>query len=83
MMQIVSLSKQISLDKKGYYHTLEEAGKGGLDITAWLSWFLNTFANSLHESNWIVDRILDKVRDKNLQCLNNYLCHITFWLVTC
>ena len=61
MMQIVSLSKQISLDKKGYYHTLEEAGKRGVDITAWLSWFLNTFANSMHESNWIVDRILEKV----------------------
>jgi Fic family protein len=61
MMQIVSFSKQISLDKKGYYHTLEEAGKGGLDITAWLLWFLDTLTNAMHESNWIVDRIMKKV----------------------
>jgi Fic family protein len=61
MMQIVSLSKQISMDKKGYYSTLEQAGKSGLDITAWLSWFLDTFAKSLHESKWTFNRILEKV----------------------
>lgn len=61
MMQIVSFSKHISLDKKGYYHTLEEAGKGCLDITAWLFWFLDTLANAMHESNWIIDRIMQKV----------------------
>ncbi len=61
LMQIVSFSKQISLDRKGYYHTLEKAGKGGLDITVWLSWFLDTFASAMHESSWIVDRILQKV----------------------
>jgi Fic family protein len=61
MMQIVSFSKQISLDKKGYYHTLEQAGKSGLDITAWLFWFLNTFANAMNESNWVIDQIMKKV----------------------
>ena len=61
LMQIVSFSKQISLDRKGYYHTLEQAGKGGLDITAWLLWFLDTFANAMHESKWVVDRIMEKV----------------------
>ncbi|MBU0673317.1 MAG: DUF4172 domain-containing protein [Proteobacteria bacterium] len=30
MMQIVSLSKQINRDKKGYYRTLEQSGKNGL-----------------------------------------------------
>ena len=40
---------------------MEKAGKGGLDITAWLSWFLDTFANAMHESNWIVERIMEKV----------------------
>ena len=55
MMQIISLSKQISMDKKGYYTTLEQAGKGGLDITAWLSWFLDTFAKALHESQWTIE----------------------------
>lgn len=61
MMQIISLSKQISMDKKGYYRTLEQAGKGNLDITAWLSWFLDTLAKALHESKWTIDRIMKKV----------------------
>lgn len=62
MMQIVTLSRQISMDKKGYYSTLEKAGRNGPDITIWLSWFLDTFAKSLHESKWTIDRILKKVQ---------------------
>ena len=62
MMRIVSLSKHISMDKKGYYSTLEKAGRNGPDITIWLSWFLNTFAKSLHESKWTFDRIIKKVQ---------------------
>lgn len=61
VMQIVSLSRQISLDRKGYYATLEQAGKNGLDITPWLLWFLATFAKALQESQWIIDRIVSKV----------------------
>ena len=35
LMQVVSFSKQFSRDRKGYYATLEQAGKGdsGMDIT--------------------------------------------------
>ena len=35
-----SLSTQIEADKKAYYLTLEKTQKGDLDITGWLSWFL-------------------------------------------
>ncbi|MDW7774488.1 MAG: Fic family protein [Desulfobulbaceae bacterium] len=62
LMQIVTLSKQISLDRKGYYSTLEKAGKNGLDITPWLSWFLETVFKALHESRWTIDRIMQKVQ---------------------
>ena len=61
LMQIVSFSKQISQDRKGYYHILEKAGKGGVDITPWLTWFLDTLTNAMHESNWIIARITTKV----------------------
>ncbi len=61
MMQIVSVSKQMSLDKKNYYRHLEEAGKGSLDITPWLLWFLDTFANAMDESKWTIDRTMKKV----------------------
>lgn len=33
VMQIVSFSKHISIDRKSYYSVLETAGKNGLDIT--------------------------------------------------
>ena len=35
-----SLSTQIEAEKKQYYLKLEQSQKGGLDITAWLEWFL-------------------------------------------
>ncbi len=62
LTKVVSFSKQISLDKKGYYKTLESAGKGGMDITLWLTWFLGTFGSALQESRWIVDQVVMKAR---------------------
>ena len=35
-----SMSTQIEAEKKQYYLKLEQSQKGGLDITAWLEWFL-------------------------------------------
>jgi Fic family protein len=35
-----SMSAQIRLERKAYYDLLEATQKGGLDITAWLEWFL-------------------------------------------
>lgn len=36
-----SMSAQILKDKTAYYDILEQTQKGGLDITRWLSWFLD------------------------------------------
>ena len=48
-----SLSSQILRDRKGYYAVLEAAGKGGLDVTSWLEWFLGAlnaaFATTEHD----------------------------------
>jgi Fic family protein len=62
LMELVSFSKYISLDRKGYYSILEAAGKNGLDITPWLKWFLQTFEAALQESQWIVERVITKAR---------------------
>jgi Fic family protein len=62
LMQIISFSKQISLDKKGYYLVLEEAGKNGLDITDWLKWFLQTLTRAVHESHWIIEQVIQKTQ---------------------
>lgn len=60
LMQVVSFSKHISKDRKGYYAALEEAGKKGLNITTWLKWFLQTIIAAMQESQWIVDRVVQK-----------------------
>ena len=60
LMAVVSFSKHINLDRKGYYNALEVAGKNGLDITLWLKWFLQTLAAAMHDSQWIVERVAIK-----------------------
>jgi Fic family protein len=62
LMQIISFSKQVSLDKKGYYLVLEEAGKNGLDITCWLKWFLQTLTTAVNESQWIIEQVIQKTQ---------------------
>ncbi len=62
LMELVSFSKYISLNRKGYYNVLEAAGKNGMDITSWLEWFLQTFDAALQESQWIVERVVTKAR---------------------
>jgi Fic family protein len=62
LMELVSFSKYISLNRKGYYSILESAGKSGMDITPWLKWFLQTFEAALQDSQWIVERVVTKAR---------------------
>ncbi len=62
LMELVSFSKYISLDRKGYYNVLEAAGKSRMDITPWLKWFLKTFEAALQESQWIVERVVNKAK---------------------
>ncbi|HDK43255.1 MAG TPA: Fic family protein [Desulfobacteraceae bacterium] len=73
LMELVSFSKYISLDRKGYYRVLEAAGKNGMNITPWLKWFLQTFEAALQESQWIVERVVTKARfwQKNKNVLFN------------
>lgn len=49
-----SLSSQISKDRGNYYRQLEESQKGGLDITPWIIWFLQTFQKALLKSEELI-----------------------------
>jgi len=42
-----SLSTRIEAEKKQYYLSLEQSQKGGLDITAWLEWFLGCLGRAV------------------------------------
>ena len=53
-----SLSSQIMKERKGYYDILELCQKGGLDITAWLSWFLGCYTRALEGAINLVAKVL-------------------------
>jgi len=42
-----TLSRQIEQERKEYYTQLERQQKGGVDITSWLSWFLQCFLHAV------------------------------------
>ena len=60
LMQLISFSKQFSQNRKGYYAALEQAGKGGMDITDWLKWFLQAAITAMQEAQWVVDTVIQK-----------------------
>ncbi len=57
-----AMSASILADRAGYYRELEASQKDGLDITAWLQWFLRTLYDSLTHALHRFDRVLAKAR---------------------
>ncbi|MCY1444118.1 hypothetical protein D9M71_605700 [compost metagenome] len=56
------MSASILDDRAGYYRILESSQRDGLDITAWLEWFLQTLLLSLEQALARIDRVLAKAR---------------------
>ncbi len=57
-----SMSSQIRKERKDYYDMLEATQKGSLDITAWLTWFLNCLDRAFLGTNEILSNVLLKAR---------------------
>ena len=57
-----SLSAQIQRERKDYYDVLEGTQKGTLDVTGWLSWFLDTFGRAITSAQGTLDAVLIKAR---------------------
>ena len=57
-----SLSSEILNHRKDYYIQLEKAQHGGLDITEWIVWFLETFRKALDTALEKTEGIIRKVR---------------------
>lgn len=57
-----SLSAQIQRERNAYYEVLERTQKGGLDVTAWLLWFLHALQRALDEAHHVLDQVLGKAR---------------------
>jgi Fic family protein len=57
-----SMSSQLEAERKDYYAALENAQRGGLDITAWLLWFLGCLDRALDNAELMLAAVLRKAR---------------------
>ncbi len=57
-----SLSAQIQRERKDYYDHLEATQKGGMDITAWLMWFLSCLLRAIQGAEAALVSVLGKAR---------------------
>ena len=55
-----SMSSQILEERKSYYEVLEKTQAGSLDITEWLTWFLECLGRAIQQSNQITSGALEK-----------------------
>lgn len=55
-----SMSAQIRLERKQYYEMLEKTQKGTLDITEWITWFLNCLVKALKATDETLTKVLFK-----------------------
>ncbi len=67
-----SMSSQILEERQSYYEILEKTQSGSLDITEWLTWFLECLDRAIEQSNRITSSALEKesfwlnVKEKNV-----------------
>jgi Fic family protein len=57
-----SMSSQIEAERKEYYLKLEAAQRGDLDITSWLSWFLDCLGRAIDGTEQGLSGVLNKAR---------------------
>src|SRR3984893_6013064 len=55
-----SMSAQILEERNGYYEVLERTQAGSLDITEWLTWFLECLGRAIEQSNQITSSALER-----------------------
>lgn len=57
-----SMSAQIRKERKEYYDILESTQKGNLDITEWLTWFLQCMDRAMNATDDTLSRVLTKAK---------------------
>jgi Fic family protein len=55
-----SMSSQVEAERQEYYLQLEAAQRGGLDITAWLAWFLGCLDRAVQGADTTLSAVLYK-----------------------
>lgn len=57
-----SMSAQIMAERKSYYEILESIGRGDVDVTQWMTWFLSCLGRAVAGADGIVSAVLTKDR---------------------
>ncbi len=57
-----SMSSQIAAERKDYYREREIAGRGSVDITRWLDWFLDCLSRAIDASEQVLAAVLRTAR---------------------
>lgn len=57
-----SLSAQIQRERREYYDLLEHTQKGELDVTGWLTWFLDCLERAIAGADSTLSRVMTKAR---------------------
>lgn len=57
-----SMSSGIEVQRREYYQQLESSQRGGMDITAWLAWFLNCFDRTIDNADAALGNVLSKAK---------------------
>jgi len=57
-----SMSAQIRQERKAYYEILEATQKGTLDITPWMTWFLDCLGSAIEGAHTTLAAVLTKAR---------------------
>ncbi len=60
--RLYSMSSQFMDKRNDYYSALERTSAGSLDVTAWLSWFLEQVEAAILSSEWVVNAVLRKAQ---------------------
>ncbi len=61
-IRFYAMSASILSTRQGYYQILESTQRGDLNLTRWLTWFLQTLLHTLEQAMQRVDRVLAKAR---------------------
>ncbi|MGL4637350.1 MAG: Fic family protein [Beijerinckiaceae bacterium] len=57
-----SMSSQIRIERNAYYDMLEATQKGGMDVTAWLTWFLACLGRAFEGAEVTLASVIAKAR---------------------
>ena len=73
-----SMSAQIRKERSAYYDILESTQKGSMDITLWLTWFLQCLGRALEATDKTLAGVLKKARfwEKHAATILNERQHI-------